>query len=111
MPSTTSKPELVKKVWDILIHQQRPLTYRTLAEMLSSPGYRPIPQFMTQLLTPIMIYCDDHGLPRLNDLVVGQASGRPNYAPPGYNYRDSHRKIFAFDWSAITGCTRDFARL
>lgn len=33
-----------------------------------------------------MVYSDDHGLPRINDPVVGQRSKRPNYAPAGYDY-------------------------
>ena len=111
MTSAKSQPELVTEVWDILVQQTQLLTYGDLARKLSSPGYRPIPQYMTQLLTPIMHYCNDHGLPRFNDLVVGGKSGRPNYAPPSYPYHASHRNIFAFDWSAIAVSTRDFAGL
>jgi hypothetical protein len=89
MSSGKSRPELVKEMWDVLVRVRRPITYGELANMLSSPGYRLIPQSMPQLLNPIKHYCDIYSLPRLNDLVANQRTGRPTYAPPGYNYQAS----------------------
>ena len=86
MPATHSRPELVKETWDILVQeaaQGRCLTYGELAARLSRPGYRLIPQSTVALLTPMMTYCDDHQLPRLNDLVVGQRSQPIALQPAG----------------------------
>lgn len=105
--------ELVKEAWDILIAAAEAgevLTYGQLAARLSQPGYRLIPQYMPLLLTPIMRHCAEHDLPLLNDLVVGQRSQRPNYAPPGYDYAASHRRVFAFDWRAVRVDEGEFTR-
>ena len=109
MPYGKSRAELVKETWDILVRVRRPITYGQLADLLSSPGYRLIPQSMPQLLNPIKDYCDHRGLPRLNDLVVNKQTWRPTYAPPGYNYQDSQRMVLAFNWGAIAVNESDFA--
>ena len=112
MPAGMSQPERVKEAWDRLVGAARAgevLTYGQLAAQLGRPGYRPIAQYMPSLLTPILHHCDERGLPRLNDLVVGQRSRRPNYAPPGYDHEASQRRVFAFDWDAVTVDAGDFA--
>src|SRR5690242_18814369 len=108
MATKNTQADLVKAVWDILAQERRILTYGELSAKLSRPGYRPIAQYMTQLLTPIMTYCDEHQMPRLNDLVVGARSKRPNYAEDGYDYRASQAKVLAFDWSKVSVNANDF---
>jgi hypothetical protein len=110
MAKGNRRDDLIKAVWDILVTERRTLSYGELAAKLARPGYRPIAQLMPQLLTPIMAYCDDHNLPRLNDLVVGQESQRPNYAPPGYDYKASQQRVLAFDWATAPVTADDFAR-
>lgn len=112
MPSINRQSELVKEAWDILVQEAAKgqlLSYGQLAAKLSRPGYRLIPQYMPQLLTPIMLYCDSNGLPLLNDMVVGKRSRRPNYAPLGYDHVASQRRSFAFDWNTVTVDPSDFA--
>src|SRR5262245_25958582 len=111
MPAKNRQSDLVKQAWDILVQaaaRQETLAYGQLAAQLSRPGYRLIPQYMPLLLTPMMSYCNTHGLPRLNDLVVGQRGHRPNYAPPGYDYAASQQRVFAFSWGTVTVRPDDF---
>jgi hypothetical protein len=107
--SSGNQRRRVVDAWNILVRERRILTYGELAAKLRTEEYRPLARSMGFLLTPIMNYCRDHGLPPLNDLVVGKESGRPNYAPAGYDYRESQRKVLAFDWSAVEVDDRDFA--
>jgi hypothetical protein len=112
MAKSKRQSELVYEAWNILVEaagQGDVLTYGQLAARLSYLGYRLIAQYMPLLLTPIMHHCADHGLPLLNDLVVGQRSKRPNYAPPGCDHAASHRRIFAFDWQTVAVTEDDFA--
>ncbi len=91
-----------KEVWEILVRaaaERRTLTYGQLADRLGGAAAKQIPRNMKLLLNPIAHYCDQHGLPRLSDLVVNQRTQRPSYDPgPGYDFAAAREAIFAFDW-------------
>ena len=113
MAPVNRRVDLTKQTWDILVEaaaQRRLLTYGELAARLSRTGNPMDAQSTPQVLMPIMLYCDAHKLPRLNDLVVGSQSGRPNYAPPEYDFAASKQRIFAFDWGSVSVAADDFAR-
>ena len=43
------------------------------------------------------------------DLLADDVEFDLAYAPAGYDYRESQRKVLAFDWSAVEVDGRDFA--
>ena len=114
MSRTASPYRGFREVWEILVgaaEQQRLLTYGELADLLggASAGY--IPRGMGKWLDPIALYCDQHGLPRLTDLVVNQQSMKPGYqAPPGYDFSAAREAIYAFDWRALSVTPSDLVQ-
>ena len=109
-----SKHDVTEQVWAILVRtagDRQTLTYTELAEQLRGESANIIARAVPQFLNPIQDYCDQHGLPRLNDLVVSKQRGWPSYDPgPGYDFATAREKVFAFDWTAIKVTMSDFAK-
>ena len=90
-----------QQVWMILVHHallKQKVTYQTLAVMM---GFGPDAARVT--IKPVAIvafFCEAHGLPQLNAIVVRKDSGEPGchviLGPDGTS--DAQEKVFAFDW-------------
>ena len=55
-----------------------------------------------RFLNPIKSYCDLHGLPRLTDLVVSQASEEPGYSETGHDFATERARISKFKWGEVS---------
>jgi hypothetical protein len=108
-----SKHDVTKLAWSILVRtagDRQTLTYTELAEQLRGVSANIIARAVPQFLNPIQDYCDQHGLPRLNDLVVSKQRGWPSYDPgPEYDFATAREKVLAFDWTGIKVTMSDFA--
>ena len=91
------------QIWLVLIgmaHNRQTTTYGALARTLgyTSRGA----QFMTQLLDPVMRYCQDNNLPPPTVLVVNRETGKPGSGLSTLEGIDKDReRVFNHDWFRI----------
>lgn len=97
----SSAPQRALQAWQILISKaanRQTITYIELAKLMGYTDARP----MSQILDPIMKYCDQNGLAPLTALVVSKERGAPGDGLTTVKDIDADReKVFGYDWYAL----------
>ena len=110
--SIATKEARAVQIWLILIgmaHNRQITTYKRLSELL---GYRGAGVF-SQLLDPIMRYCEHNNLPPLTVLIVREDTGSPGTGLTTISNENVDREaVFNYNWYSIYPPTEgDFTEL
>jgi hypothetical protein len=100
---TATWPARAIQAWVVLVgmaKNRQTIPYGNLGLLMFG---RRAPGVLSQILGHIAYWCDDHGLPPLNAIVVGAARGTPGrYIPTPPHQIDSEReRVYREDWYVV----------
>lgn len=91
------------QIWQILIAQATNRQTTTYGALARTMGYQTRgAQFLTNLLEPVMRYCQENVLPPLTIIVVNQQTGKPGVGLSSLVDLNADReKVFNYPWFTI----------
>ena len=92
-----SREERALQAWLVLIRharERRTITYKMLSEEMFRKRAQGV---LAQILGCIAFYCQQHNLPPLTCIVVGQGRGTPGHQIPESG-DDRRENVYKFDW-------------